>query len=41
MGREEVSTKVTTFDYNKMELNGIMEELRRCNWDEEMRCNVN
>jgi len=31
VGREEDSMKVTRFDYNKMDLNGIMEELRRCN----------
>jgi len=41
VGREEDSMKVTRFDYNKMDLNGIMEELRRCNWDEEMKGNVN
>ena len=31
MGREEDSTKVIRFDYNKMDLNGITEELRSCN----------
>jgi len=39
--REEDSMKVTRFDYDKMDLNGIMEELKRCNWDEEMKGNVN
>jgi len=41
VGREEDSTRVTRFDYNKMGLIGIMEELRRCNCDEEMKGNVN
>jgi len=41
VGREENSTKVIRVDYNKMDLNGIREELRSCNWDEEMKGNVN
>jgi len=41
VGKEEDSTKVTRFDYNKMDLNGIMEELRRCNCDVEMKGNIN
>ena len=41
VGREEDSMKVIRFDYNKMDLNGITEELRSCNWDEEMKGNVN
>jgi len=40
VGREEDSTKVIRFDCNKMDLNGIMEELRSCNWDEDMKGNV-
>jgi len=39
--REETSTKVVRFDYNKMDLNGIREELRSCNWDEKVKGNVN
>jgi len=31
VGREETSTKEIRFDYNKMDLNGIREELRSCN----------
>jgi len=41
VGREETSTKVIRFDYNKMDLKGIREELRTCDWDEEMKGNVN
>ena len=41
MGREEDSTKVIRFDYNKMDLHKITEEMRSCNWDEEMKGNVN
>jgi len=41
VGREETSTKVIRCDNNKMDLNGIREELRSCNWDEEMKGNVN
>ena len=37
VGREETSTKVIRFDYNNMDLNEIREELRSCNWDEEMK----
>jgi len=41
VGREDTSTKAIRFDYNKMDLNGIREELRRCNWDEDIKGNVN
>ena len=41
VGREETSSKVIRFDYSKMDLNGIREELRSCNWDDEMKGNVN
>jgi len=40
VGREETSMKVIRFDYNKMDLNGIREELRICNWDEVMLIRV-
>jgi len=40
VSRQETSTKEIRFDYSKMDLNGIREELRRCNWDEEMKGNV-
>ena len=40
VGRKETRSKVIRFDYSKMDLNGIREELRRCNWDEEMKGNV-
>jgi len=41
VGREETSSKVIRFDYRKMDLSGIREELRSSNWDEEMKGNVN
>jgi len=41
VGKEEASTKVIRYDYNNMDLNGIREELRSCNWDEDMNGNVN
>ena len=41
VSREETSTKIIRFDYNKMVLKGIREKLRSCNWDEEMKGNVN
>jgi len=40
VGRVETNTKVIRFDYNKMDLNRIREELRSCNWDKEMKGNV-
>jgi len=41
VGREDTSTKAIRFDYNKMDLNGKREELRSCNWDEDIKGNVN
>jgi len=40
VGKKETSSKVIRFDYSKMDLNGIREELSICNWDEEMKGNV-
>jgi len=42
VGRDETNTKVIRFDYNKMNLNGIREDiLRSCNWDKDIKGNVN
>jgi len=41
VGKEDTSTKAVRFDYNKMDLNGIRKELRGCNWDEDLKGNVN
>ena len=39
--KEDASRKAVRFDYNKMDLNGIRDELRRCNWDDNIKGNVN